>query len=273
MTRFLYWNIRRKPLQDLVTALVEEHSVDVLILGECEIPPATMLEALAQKTATFHFAFSPGSSSVAKIFTRFPSDFLHPKFEEGIGRISMWRMTLPARPEILLVAVHLPSELHWDAESQKQECTEVARSIRELEDKEGHRRTVVVGDFNLNPFEPGIVRAVGFHAVMTRRVAARKTRTVQGRKYPFFYNPMWSHFGDGPERPGGTYYYGGSKHVTYFWNIFDQVLLRPELMTRCRHEQVRILTRAGTVKLLSDDGRPNQEVASDHLPLIFELDL
>jgi len=273
VTRFLYWNIGRKPLQNLITALVEEHSVDVLILGECEIPPAIMLQALGQTVATFHFAFSPGSSSVAKIFTRFPSDFLHPRFEEGMGRVSIWRMALPARPEILLVAVHLPSKLYSNPESQQQECTEIARSIRDVESNAGHRRTVVVGDFNMNPFEPGIAGAAGFHAVMARHVASRQTRTVQGREYPFFYNPMWSHFGDGPDRPGGTYYYDRSEHVNYFWNIFDQVLLRPELLTRCRHEHVRILTQAGTVELLSEDRRPNQEVASDHLPLFFELDL
>src|SRR5256885_2176351 len=44
MIRFLFWNIARKPLQNLVANSVEEHEVDVLILGECEIPTGLLLE-------------------------------------------------------------------------------------------------------------------------------------------------------------------------------------------------------------------------------------
>jgi hypothetical protein len=56
---------------------------------------------------------------------------------------------------------------------------------------------VLVGDFNMNPFQEGVVAANGLNAVMARRVAARRrTRVVQEREYPFFYNPMWGHFGD-----------------------------------------------------------------------------
>ena len=53
----------------------------------------------------------------------------------------------------------------------------------------------------------------------------------------------------------------------------DQVLVRPELIEYSRSEEVRILTRAGDVSLVSNDGRPNRSEASDHLPVLFELDL
>ena len=48
----------------------------------------------------------------------------------------------------------------------------------------------------MNPFEHGVVAANGLNAVMARKVAARDTRTVLAHEYPFFYNPMWGHFGD-----------------------------------------------------------------------------
>jgi hypothetical protein len=65
------------------------------------------------------------------------------------------------------------------------------------------------------------VAASGLHAVMSRQVASREVRTVQGREHRFFYNPMWSHFGDANRDTAGTYYFEHAEQVNYFWNVFD----------------------------------------------------
>jgi hypothetical protein len=84
----------------------------------------------------------------------------------------------------------------------------------------------------MNPFETGLVSAAGLNSVMSRRVASRETRKVQGREYRFFYNPMWSHFGDARDDTAGSYYYDAGEHVNYYWNMFDQVLLRADQILR-----------------------------------------
>ena len=68
---------------------------------------------------------------------------------------------------------------------------------------------------------------MGLHGVMSRNVASRELRTVQGQKYPLFYNPIWSLMGDLNQGPPGSYYYESSQHVEHFWWMFDQVLVRP----------------------------------------------
>ena len=269
MTTFLFWNTNKKPVVEAIAALVKSHVVDVLILAEFSTP-VELLERINQPgKAGFHLTF--GLSKGIAVFTRFSSQFVHPVYETD--RISIRRLTLPAQLEILLALVHFPSKLYWSGDSQAIECTELAREIRTQEENAGHNRTVVVGDMNMNPFEPGLVSAAGLNAVMTRDLAGRRSRSVQSREYPFFYNPMWNHFGDRHDGPPGTYYYERSEHVCYFWNIFDQVLFRPDLVNRCPSDGVRILTRAGDRSLLSEDGTPNPRLASDHLPLLFELDL
>ena len=40
---------------------------------------------------------------------------------------------------------------------------------------------------------------------------------------------MWNHLGDHGEA-GGTFYFEGTEHLCYYWNLFDQVLLRPDLL-------------------------------------------
>jgi hypothetical protein len=270
MTTFLFWNTNKKPVEEAIAALVETHMVDVLVLAEFSARPVELLEQLNQP-GKLGFHLTLGRSKGIVVFTRFSSQFVRPVYETE--RISIRRLALPAQIEILLALVYFPSKLFWSEDSQAFECTELARQIRIQEDEAGHNRTVLVGDLNMNPFESGLVSAAGLNAVMTRDLAERRFRTVQSRQYPFFYNPMWNHFGDQHDGPPGTYYYEGSEHVCHFWNVFDQVLLRPDLMNRCSTDGVKVLTQAGSLSLLSAQGRPNARSASDHLPLMFELDL
>jgi exonuclease III len=270
MVTFLYWNTNRKPLHTEIRALAEAHVVDVVILSEFSESPATLLEYLNSGRIK-DFQFAPGECERIQIFTRFSSSFLRPRYEDDWVSIRLLKM--PARVEILLVAAHLPSKRFRDEHDQEHLSTTVARTIMEQEKNVGHQRTVLVGDLNMNPFEKGVVSANGMNAVMSRQVASRESRTVMSQAYPFFFNPMWAHFGDRQEGPPGTYYYNRPGLVNYYWNIFDQVMVRPELIDRLDGGRVRIPTKIGETSLLFEDGRPNNRDFSDHLPLLFEVEL
>jgi len=270
MLTFLFWNTNRKPIAGLVARLVEEHQVDVLALAEMGISGVEILLRLNAGSPDFHYAPSRLPTAV-EVFTRFSPDFLTPMFESG--RISIRRMTLPARPELLLAMMHLPSKLHWSEDSQALGFPELARELRQEEERAGHARTLLIGDLNVDPFEPGMVSASGLHGMMTRQLASRGSRTVQGRVYPTFYNPMWGHFGDRSGGPSGTYYYERAEQVVHFWHIFDQVLIRPDLLQFCPSDPVTIITQAGDTPLRMESGRPDQSIGSDHFPLLFKLSL
>ncbi len=106
----------------------------------------------------------------------------------------------------------------------------LSNSIKSAEKKFSHSRTILVGDLNMNPFERGVVSANGLHAVMSQEIAEEKELVIQGKTYPFFYNPMWSMMGDVSPGAAGTYFYRNAEHTVYFWNTFDQVLVRQELL-------------------------------------------
>jgi hypothetical protein len=84
---------------------------------------------------------------------------------------------------------------------------------------------------------------------------------------------MWGYFGDVTGSPAGTYYYERAEQTMYFWNIFDQVLLRPDLLPYFRSEDLQILTGDGRSSFLSAKGLPDNSIASDHLPVLFKLHL
>ncbi len=71
----------------------------------------------------------------------------------------------------------------------------------------GHERTLIVGDFNLNPFDDGMIFPSGFGAMMTKGLV-RKTREAHDRYSGRFYNPIWARLGREVEgAPPGTYYW------------------------------------------------------------------
>ncbi len=267
MTTFLFWNINGKSLEEAIINLAFRHEVDVLILAECNTQPGVILKALNRKRSEFYF--SPGACKKIHIFTRFPRRFL--KVESETSRATIRRLMLPRQEEVLLVAVHLLQRQHEVQRSQK--CAELSEMIRCVEGQIGHTKTVLVGDLNMNPFEYGIVAAAGLNATMARSIALRQERSVDFRSYPFFYNPMWGLFGDAiKDRPCGTFYYG-KQEPTYFWNMFDQVLVRPDLLHAFRNEDLEILTEDGNTSFLSSSGLPDSSSASDHLPLLFKLNI
>lgn len=269
MTTFLFWNTNKKPLQNIIADLAHRHNVDVLMLVESSIQPIELLRQLNSiKDPRYHYA--PGECKKVQIFSSFSREFVKPVQEED--RLTMRHLMLPGLTDIFLVVTHFPSKVNWTPESQADECVNLVDIIKRKEKEIGHARTILVGDLNMNPFESGVISAKGLHAVMSRQIARKGSRIVQKREYPFFYNPMWNLFGDATRGPPGTYFYSRSEHVVFFWNMFDQVLVRPELIDRFRIEDLKILDSVGDASFLSTDGVPVKRI-SDHLPILFKLEL
>jgi hypothetical protein len=263
----LFWNINRSDLGGLAAAIAQEHDVDIVLAAECVRPGRLLKDLNRELSRKFNYQVVNSERRI-EVFSRLPRRSIQLLDEAGL---SFMRVSPPIGTEVLIVGAHLASKRFKSDPDQAFRCIEVARTICAYEERVGHSRTVLVGDLNMNPFEHGVVTASGLHAVMSRRAAQESARVVGGKEYQFFYNPMWSHFGDRGPSPPGTYYYRGSSETTFFWNIFDQVLVRPELLATLGEEDVRVLTSAGGRSLLRADGRPDKQVASDHLPIVFSL--
>jgi endonuclease/exonuclease/phosphatase family metal-dependent hydrolase len=277
--KFLFWNIQKKPLGHLVRALVDEHDIDIVILAEGGSDRWEMLHTLNRDRTQhlFHTDDLPDPMTrrrtlPPRIYGRFAKETLVRRRDDA--RASFYELVATAGQNILLVVVHLPSRLRHEEHDQAQVATRIGSVIREEEALLGHQRTVVIGDFNMNPFDKGVMTSDAFHAVMTQATARRGSRTVDAAERAFFYNPMWGCLGDRTPGPPGTYYYDSPGQLPLFWNTFDLVLIRPELLDFFDTRSLQILDRAGNVPLLTPKSkRPDRRVASDHLPILFSLHL
>lgn len=270
MATILFWNINKKRLFEELISLCNEHEVDILILAEAkpDISDAEVLIALNSECEDVYIApFNP--SPRLSFFFRYPAESV--KLVADEGGIAIRRISPPIGIDILLVALHLPSKLYMTEDDQKFQAVRVSQLIQEAESKVGHARTLVIGDFNMNPFEVGLVGADGLHAVMAQTIAQKRSRTVQGKERPFFYNPMWGRMGDSSVGAPGTYYYAGSSYVTYFWNMFDQVLLRPDILDFFEQDDLKVISKIGDNNLITRNGISASY--SDHLPIIVTIQI
>jgi len=179
--------------------------------------------------------------------------------------------------EFLLVPIHFPSRMYASVERQKDIAIHFKEYIEKVE-KTTELDSVVVGDFNMNPFEPGMIHPHGFHALPIRDIG-ENIKFIGGITYRTFYNPSWEKFGDfeiinnlSNFRPGGSYYHENSNDINYYWYVFDQVILRKSLVPNFCFEEFKYVSSLNNNNdLLNDNYSPNHAKYSDHLPLKFQI--
>ena len=215
--------------------------------------------------------FPASQQSKIHLFTRFKRNLMQIRLEKP--RWTIREMQLPGLESVTLVVVHLPDKGQASNASQFSLCCELATDIKSVESQVGHERTLVVGDFNMNPWEDGMLAANGLHAETTRAIAGKRTRLISEQEHRYFYNPMWNFFGDATRGPAGTYFFRRAEMVRMSWNIFDQVLLRPTLLPYFETEELEILAGDGKRSFLTRSGTPTTQQSSDHLPILFKLNL
>jgi hypothetical protein len=158
---------------------------------------------------------------------------------------------------------------------------EVYRELYRAEEDAGHSRTILVGDFNMNPYEKGMIDQVsGFGAMASRSLAERHSESGRGGSRRF-YNPMWSRLGgEIPRAPGTHYWKSVADPFNIFWHSLDQVLVRPALIHEdaFRDEDFQVLTTipgegGEPIYLIRSTGKHWELQVSDHLPIVFKLAL
>lgn len=266
--KFLYWNLKNCNLEESIAKLSLSLDVDIIILSEVNLSKVKVLTELNQNEVQYYL--QKGIVDEPLIFAKYSDRIV--KNICDYQRISIKKIIPIIGEEILICIAHLPSKLHQNVDDQILLSTRISKYIEEKEIELGTRKTILVGDLNMNPFESGIVGAEGLHAIIDKNyVKKNHKRTVMDEEKYFFYNPMWKFFDLNNNGVYGTYYNNTAKQVNYFWNIFDQVLIRPELIDNFIEDELKIITEINGTSLLNKNGTPDQSIASDHLPIFFNI--
>jgi hypothetical protein len=279
LLKVFFWNIGSNDLSTQICQYVHKFDSDVIVLVEDHISPSKLLRTLNEEHSKYFFCKKNNRN--ISIYTSFDhkSFVLKSTRNEFISLVEFKFL----EKNILFGGVHLPSKLFNKADSHR---TYTSRLIKnEIESTEmavEHSNTIIVGDFNMNPFELGMVEPQGFNSVMSRRIAQVDFRKVSGvgtgksEQYKYFYNPMWSFMGDLSKFKPGTFYFRSNHFDNHYrWHMLDQILIRPSLISNFTESSLEIIDTDIFGKALIEDeksSRPKSQIC-DHLPVVFSMDL
>jgi hypothetical protein len=263
----LFWNVRNNiKVVPYLPDLCSENNVCILILSELKnIEPEYVDRRFEESGVKFVSCLSmPGNRT--HLFHSLNTQIN--KVKDG-KYFSAFKLNFNESTAIL-ISIHLPSKLYRNDNEIGYKCVEIKREIELLEEKYNTNNTIVVGDFNLNPFSEHMVSTVGFNATMSKDIAHKIHRTVDGERYKYFFNPMWTLHGNINNNVMGSYFHHKNP-ISYVWNMFDQVIIRPSLIDRFNYDKLTLIDRIGDTSLLNKQGIPDIKEFSDHLPLKFEI--
>ena len=286
MLNLVFWNLKKKSLAESVGLLAEEREADIVVLAEMPDNTEEILARLMQYNSDFtvNEPRLPPSTETATASAKTPKRrvILYHRFSSDQVQClrlakfwTIYQLDLSDEEPLILVAVHMPAKSrigYTSVEDRLIEFRGLCQNILEEESALGTNRTIVVGDFNQNPFDKEVVYLDTLNAVMDPDVANRVSCQRDGQTYKYFYNPMWTAYGR-RQAPMGTYYYQEPDSVRYYWHVLDQVLLRPDLIPALSNEMPTIITELGGESLLRANGRPDNSRFSDHLPIALSLNI
>lgn len=170
---------------------------------------------------------------------------------------------------INICGVHLRANPYASCIDRTITLRELTYDVRSLEKETASDNTIIIGDFNANPFSLEMISKKGLNAVVFKDlIDSHETIKEDGQQLRRFYNPTLRMFSE-ERKQYGSYYYGSGSETLY-WNMYDQVVLRKQLANALI--DMKYCKSAGNYQLITQYGLPKKSI-SDHLPLCVEVRL
>jgi hypothetical protein len=252
-----FWNIGNKSCIKHVVRATQCYDIDILILAECDSEIARKGIGKILNKHGFTVNSTPGCD---KLFIITKKSIQFSLFKQDT------HFSTFCANKIIFCAVHFPSKLHATVDRQRRLSERACQAIEETELRCQHMNSVMVGDFNMNPFDEPMISFTGIkstnHSTIGQRAYTRDDESAF-----LFYNPTWTLYGKYQMSPG-TYKYSNLGHNVLSWHLIDQVIIRPSLIQSFDFDRFAIVQTIGRYSLCTNAGKPK---VSDHLPICFTL--
>lgn len=278
--KFLMWNLKNKADKtlDALRELYNERKPDLLLLIETKIEDAEIVKlsnnclrsVMVNDKKTIRLYVSKNID--AQIISEEEKEI---EVEDGKRRqikerLVFFKLRINDQ-NILLVGIHFPSKFNNTPPAQQQIIKRWKTWIDAQERILNTDKTILFGDFNLNPQEISVYSHEGLSAHPTLNSSTRvKTK---------YYNPMWATMGDfiyksGVSKVPGTYFrdIGEDNVDEIHWNVLDGLLIKNSLVDSFLKKDLEIITHTKAHTFYTNNQIDSRNY-SDHLPVKFNFNL
>jgi len=255
----IYWNTNKIENLDRVIDILRTKIPDLMFLSEIN---RNILEKedILLKTCGYEYFENPGCDRVAII----------KKIDFNVElKLQHYYYTVihENNSETYIVSIHLPSQMFQHLKALK----EFIRDFRHILDHEiGNsieKKIIVIGDFNINPHEEGMIDFDGFLA--TNSTASRDTITHLQKRRTTYYNPTWRLYSR-KQFPGTKAFNrpSGSSYDVIEHHYLDQVVISKKMLKSITEDHIEIIEETENFSFFDKD--KNSILGSDHLPLLYK---
>ena len=167
-----------------------------------------------------------------------------------------------------IISVHLPSQMFQHLKALKAFIRNFREEIDQNLGTSEEESILIIGDFNVNPFDEAMIDFDGFSA--TNSVIARKKITNLKKTKELYYNPTWGLYSNN-DFPGTKYFKrpSGSSYDILEHHFLDQVVISRKLLNRLTSQTIKTINKSNNY-IFREEGK-NLIQESDHLPLSYTL--
>ena len=254
----LFWNLRRNDLASYIISCLKEYDIDIAVFSEHSMTNFSAIQSIT------NYTFIEGMGGCEKIVILVKNDIIV-SIKQEQSRYALYHIQV-GQLSYVLAGVHLQDRRNTDTATRIACIGRLVNDIKNVENRCKCNNTIIIGDFNANPYDDELLQMNAFNAVLFKEIIKKsETKTIEGVAYRRFYNPTINFVSENNKNYGSFYYTGGSSSP--IWHCLDQVLVSKALVDNIK-SVIYLKTIAGGTLLKSI--QPNSDI-SDHLPLLVEL--
>jgi exonuclease III len=257
--KIIYWNTHSTQSIEIILEIVRQEYPDFFFLSEID---DHILEESSETLNSVGFEFfpNPGCNRVSIIRKK--------EIETNLDLQNEYFTTIRLpQYDLYIISLHLPSQMFQHMDGLK----EFIRDFRlEIDSEIGcstEKNILVIGDFNVNPYEKPMIDFDGFLA--TNYCHSRKLITHLGKSRSVYYNPTWQLYSK-KNFPGTKYFPrpSASSYDIIECHFLDQVVISQHLLNKIISETIQVIENTENFTLFSSERKSIS--GSDHLPLSYQ---
>lgn len=260
MLNILFWNLKRNAIEDYIIDCIAENNIDIAVFSEFDgIDFGKIQKSLGKMYG--HILTVQDDRKVTLI----AKTTFHVTVVQQQNRYNIYHVKTAVR-DYLLAAVHLEDRRNYKSAERIETIKRLIADIEKTEELFKCSNTIVIGDFNANPYDEELLSKFAFNSVLFKAIIEKSELTnPNSLKRKRFYNPILHYISEDTEMYGSFYH--EKEYLTSYWYCLDQVLVRKGLINNIN--QMKYLKRINTKNLL-ENTIPNGKI-SDHLPLLVNV--
>ena len=184
----LFWNVNRREINDKIVEIVIENKINIIALAEYEDNKDELKRKFIENKYDIYEIESINDCRV-KVFTT----ILPGSIERIIDKrhYTLFRINHSNMGKIMFGFVHIFSKMVKDENDYFSKMGKMVNIIESKELENNSDYTILAGDFNMNPFEKGMLASGALFSLPTIMEANKKKKILDDEEYKMFYNPMW----------------------------------------------------------------------------------